>query len=138
VETLAFLRDENENNRTRTYCLGMSKWKQPSVAAFLRSTHQEPVFLRSPSKALAKAEENQGRLVVWASKCTVSFEEECQSKRVNLIKMEDGFLRSKGLGSDLIPPLSLVLDNEGIYYNPNHPSELETLIERGRFTENSL
>ncbi|PRA45739.1 hypothetical protein CQ062_23925 [Ochrobactrum sp. MYb68] len=138
VETLAFLRDENENNRTRTYCLGMSKWKQPSVAAFLRSTHQEPVFLRSPSKALAKAKENHGRLVIWASKCTVSLEEECQSKCVNLIKMEDGFLRSKGLGSDLIPPLSLVLDNEGIYYNPNHPSELETLIERGRFTENSL
>lgn len=138
IETLAFLRDENELNRTKTYCLGMSKWKQPSVAAFLRSTHQEPVFLRSKSKALAMAQSNDARLVIWSSKCKPSFEKECRSTRVNLMRMEDGFLRSKGLGSDLVPPLSLVLDIEGIYYDPNRPSELETLIERGLFTDSSL
>lgn len=138
IETLAFLRDENELNRTKTFCLGMSKWKQPSVAAFLRSTHQEPTFLQSPSRALAKAKANNGRLVIWASKSNDSFDEQCRTEGVNLLKMEDGFLRSKGLGSDLIPPLSLVLDREGIYYDPNHPSELETFIERGLFTENSL
>lgn len=138
IETLSFLRDENEQNRSKTYCLGISKWKQPSVAAFLRSTHQEPTFLRSPSKGLAKAKANNGRLVIWASKIKDSFDEQCRAEGVNLLKMEDGFLRSKGLGSDLIPPLSLVLDCEGIYYDPNHPSELETFIEQGLFTESSL
>jgi len=104
----------------------------------LRSTQQEPTFLRSPSKALAKAKANNGRLVIWASKSNVSFEEKCRAERVNLLKMEDGFLRSKGLGSNLIPPLSLVLDGEGIYYDPNRPSELETIIEQGIYTESSL
>ena len=43
-------------------------------------------------------------------------------------QLEDGFLRSKGLGAQLVPPLSLVLDRKGIYFDPNRPSDLEALI----------
>ncbi|WP_375247452.1 capsular polysaccharide biosynthesis protein [Planktomarina temperata] len=42
--------------------------------------------------------------------------------------LEDGFLRSKGLGAQLVAPLSLVLDRAGIYFDPNRPSDLETMI----------
>ena len=42
--------------------------------------------------------------------------------------VEDGFLRSKGLGADLVPPMSLVLDDLGIYFDPTRPSRLETFI----------
>lgn len=42
--------------------------------------------------------------------------------------VEDGFIRSQGLGAKLVPPLSLVLDETGIYYDPTRPSRLETLI----------
>ena len=45
--------------------------------------------------------------------------------------MEDGFIRSKGLGSDFIRPGSLVLDDLGIYYDPRQPSRLEQLIRNG-------
>ncbi|WP_299351469.1 capsular polysaccharide biosynthesis protein [uncultured Shimia sp.] len=41
---------------------------------------------------------------------------------------EDGFLRSRGLGAQLVPPLSLVLDDLGIYYDPSGESRLERLI----------
>ena len=44
------------------------------------------------------------------------------------IRVEDGFLRSRGLGADLIPPLSLVCDDLGIYYDPARASRLEQLI----------
>ena len=44
--------------------------------------------------------------------------------------MEDGFLRSKGLGAELVPAASLVLDDLGIYYDPSRPSRLEVLIEQ--------
>ncbi len=44
------------------------------------------------------------------------------------VRVEDGFLRSRGLGARLVPPLSLVTDDQGIYYDPTRPSELETLI----------
>lgn len=46
------------------------------------------------------------------------------------IRIEDGFLRSRGLGAELIPPLSLVCDDAGIYYDPTRPSRLEELIAR--------
>jgi len=42
--------------------------------------------------------------------------------------MEDGFIRSVGLGSDLIRPLSLAVDQHGIYFDPRHPSDLESLL----------
>lgn len=43
--------------------------------------------------------------------------------------VEDGFLRSVGLGTDE-PPLSIVVDDVGIYYDANMPSRLEKLVQR--------
>lgn len=43
-------------------------------------------------------------------------------------RVEDGFLRSRGLGASLVPPLSLVADRTGIYYDPTRESDLERLI----------
>lgn len=43
-------------------------------------------------------------------------------------RVEDGFLRSRGLGAELVPPLSLVTDDLGIYYDPTRPSRLEDWI----------
>ncbi|MFD1333889.1 beta-3-deoxy-D-manno-oct-2-ulosonic acid transferase, partial [Methylopila musalis] len=45
-------------------------------------------------------------------------------------RLEDGFLRSVGLGAAFTPALSLVLDEAGIYYDPSVPSELENLLNR--------
>ncbi len=45
-------------------------------------------------------------------------------------RVEDGFLRSRGLGAELVPPLSLILDRSGIYFDPSRPSDLETLISK--------
>ncbi|CUH38484.1 Capsule polysaccharide biosynthesis protein [Jannaschia seosinensis] len=46
------------------------------------------------------------------------------------VRIEDGFLRSRGLGADLIPPLSLVLDRQGLYLDPTRRSDLEDAIIR--------
>lgn len=138
VELLTFLREQNELNKQKTVCVGISKWKQPSVAAFLRSTYQEPEFYKSEKKALSIAKNQDARIVVWASKCTRDFEKSCKEQSVKLIKMEDGFLRSNGLGSDLVPPLSLVMDTHGIYYDPTQISDLEQCIESGIFSKEAI
>src|SRR5690606_987596 len=41
----------------------------------------------------------------------------------------DGFLRSVGLGVSGAPPLSIVVDELGIYYDATRPSALERLLE---------
>lgn len=49
------------------------------------------------------------------------------------IRIEDGFLRSVGLGADLVRPLSWALDSRGIYYDAGAPSDLEHLLQHAGF-----
>ena len=48
--------------------------------------------------------------------------------------MEDGFVRSVGLGSNLFRPLSLVVDKRGMYYDPQTASDLEHLLQQGQWS----
>ncbi|MCW1543811.1 capsular polysaccharide biosynthesis protein, partial [Campylobacter jejuni] len=41
--------------------------------------------------------------------------------------VEDGFIRSISLGSDLTRPFSLIVDDKGLYIDPNKASKLEEL-----------
>lgn len=57
---------------------------------------------------------------------------------VRIVRMEDGFLRSVGLGADLTRPLSWVMDDQGIYYDATAPSRLETLLQQDTFPPEEL
>lgn len=48
--------------------------------------------------------------------------------------VEDGFLRSVGLGADLIRPISWVFDDVGIYFDATRPSRLENILSTTRFS----
>jgi len=54
---------------------------------------------------------------------------------VRVVRLEDGFLRSVGLGADLVAPLSWVLDARGIYYSSQVASDLEHLLQSAVFDE---
>lgn len=51
-----------------------------------------------------------------------------------VIRIEDGFLRSAGLGSDFTAPGSLVVDSTGLYFDPGHTSDLEILLNTADVT----
>lgn len=53
--------------------------------------------------------------------------------QVRVVRLEDGFLRSVGLGADLTRPVSWVLDTRGIYYDARSPSDLEVLLQSSEF-----
>ncbi|MBC7513839.1 MAG: beta-3-deoxy-D-manno-oct-2-ulosonic acid transferase [Herminiimonas sp.] len=55
------------------------------------------------------------------------------AESVRIVRVEDGFLRSVGLGADLIHPASWVIDGSGIYYDATRPSDLELLLQAGGF-----
>jgi capsular polysaccharide export protein len=57
---------------------------------------------------------------------------------VRIVRLEDGFLRSVGLGADLTRPLSWVMDDVGIYYDATRPSALERLLQHGGFAAPQL
>jgi capsular polysaccharide export protein len=52
-----------------------------------------------------------------------------------VLRIEDGFLRSVGLGADLTRPLSWVIDDLGIYFDATRPSRLEHLLRLHDFDD---
>lgn len=57
------------------------------------------------------------------------------SPTVRVVRVEDGFVRSVGLGADLVRPLSLSFDSRGIYFDATVPSDLEHLLQHAHFDE---
>lgn len=51
-----------------------------------------------------------------------------------VLQVEDGFLRSVGLGGDLHRPLSWVVDHRGLYYDATRPSDLEAWLASAELT----
>ncbi|MFK7835363.1 MAG: capsular polysaccharide biosynthesis protein [Sulfitobacter sp.] len=95
----------------------MRMWKRKPLQEFF-GTYKPLIFEDDP----AKARQSERPWMVWAGKAQVGHED--------AMRVEDGFLRSRGLGAELIPPLSLVCDDLGIYYDPTKPSRLEEWIAR--------
>ena len=114
AQVRAFREDRNGH-----VAAGMRLWKRRRLQDFFG--HPKPLIFRdTPTEAAALAQAKNRTLLVWASKAPAD---------LACLRVEDGFLRSRGLGAALIPPLSLVTDNLGIYYDPTRPSRLEALIQ---------
>lgn len=105
---------------------GLTLWKRNILAPFLRTRSNKVNF----SKRFA----GESACVVWGIKGEARWRAEAQQHQLPQWLMEDGFLRSAGLGSDLHPPLSLVLDKTGIYYDATRPSDLEQLLSNSNLT----
>lgn len=103
--------------------LGMRMWKRGRMQAFFGG--EKPlVFAKNAAQASEIAKKSGRTLLAWGSTPALS-----EDSPVPLMRVEDGFLRSRGLGAELVPPLSLITDDQGIYFDPEHPSRLEKLIQ---------
>ena len=129
ITLLAEQRRINERNAGYHACVGFRFWKRSHARAFLHSTRGKTEFFYNRKQAIAAARCHKGDVVSWASREPAGLALRCASGGVPLKRMEDGFLRSVGLGSDYFRPGSLVLDDEGMYYDPSRPSRLETLLQ---------
>jgi len=138
LEHLALQRRMFAENRRELVCLGMSYWKRPFVRRFLRSPGRRVRFVQNASELTRLPPSRELTAVVWASKQTPELTRWAEEAHVPLWHMEDGFLRSAGLGSDLTAPGSLVLDPDGIYYDPSRPSALERILQTAEFSTEEL
>ncbi|MDN5785580.1 capsular polysaccharide biosynthesis protein [Pseudorhodobacter sp.] len=106
--------------------VGMRLWKRGRLQAFF-GRYTPLRFVDEPAKAMANAPRTGRDLLVWAGKEPDAFL--ALNHPVKVRRVEDGFLRSRGLGAELVPPLSIVADDCGIYYDPSRESRLERLIQ---------
>jgi capsular polysaccharide export protein len=117
--------------------IGIAPWKRRRVRSMLRNAHG-PAIARDPARAIALARERGGAIGCWATRVPPGLERAAHAAGVPLWWIEDGFLRSAGLGAALVQPCSLTLDRRRPHYDPAGPSDLEVLLQTADFDATML
>ena len=136
AEGLALLADWMEAERTNravSACIGIARWKRRQVAALLAHGGGTPAFVGGVREAVQRARAEGGSVLAWAAACPDAVAASIRGQGVPLRLLEDGFIRSRGLGARFLPGASYSLDGHGAYYDPRQPSDLEMLLKEGRF-----
>ncbi|WP_226662937.1 capsular polysaccharide biosynthesis protein [Microbulbifer aggregans] len=132
IRLLAEQKRYSQQLRGNWLALGFSPWKRQFVPDFLGRPASLQFVADDPSQLNGRARDTQ--VVAWASGLSRVVAETSKKRGLRLWQLEDGFLRSVGLGSDLVRPLSLVLDSSGIYYDATARSDLESILSKEVFT----
>ena len=133
IRLCGFWRRLIDRNREIGSAVGFAFWKRPTATPLLWDGSDGPRFASrmkgiDPSRAVA----------VWKARVAPSLLVELARSGAKLIEVEDGFIRSAGLGADCVPPLSIVVDRLGAHFDPQGPTELEQLIAEGPFPPERL
>lgn len=121
------------------FVIGFRRWKAYSLHPILCRLFAQVHYFRHIQTAQSFRLPENAVLAAWGANAKSEAAAALASQKgLPFIRIEDGFLRSVGLGSDLIAPSSLVLDECGIYFNPNSPSSLEKLLNTQEWHEHDL
>lgn len=125
-------------NRGVSACIGIARWKRRQVGALLAREEGAPEFTNNIARAIGRARAEGGAVVAWAAACPDTLAETIRRQGVELRLLEDGFVRSRGLGARFLPGASYSLDARGAYYDPRQPSTLEAILAEGNFAPDLL
>ena len=103
----------------RLFVAGFTPWKRPLLR--LCFAQSDLTFIDDLAQVPADA-----TLVAWGTRVDAA----ALPPGVAVLRVEDGFLRSVGLGVDLVRPLSWVIDRRGLHFDPRRPSDLEVLLSQ--------
>lgn len=113
-----------EQNRDIDFAAGFAFWKRTTLAPLLWPGERGVPFTDDLAAATA-----QSVAAVWTSRLPRKTKDQIARHRPQIIEVEDGFIRSSGLGANCVPPLSIIADRRGIYFDPNKPSDLEHILQ---------
>ncbi|HEC1812647.1 TPA: capsular polysaccharide biosynthesis protein [Campylobacter lari] len=134
IYTLAKYKKIEQANSNTLYFLGFTLWKRWFMKPFFKAKNNKIIFLNSLNE-LYKAKLNfEDKIFIWGKKYDKTSLAKDFSNEIFLV--EDGFLRSVFLGSDLTRPFSLIIDSKGLYVDPSKPSDLEDILQNYVFDEN--
>jgi len=125
----------NENRRiskffqNKTFGLNLTPWKARQINRFIYKASGTRIGFNKSFQNKMK------NIIVWGK----SPKSDKYINKVNeFISVEDGFIRSVGLGGELYPPLSLLFDKKGIYYDSDKSNQLEELLQNRILTNEEL
>jgi len=117
VEHLALQRRMRARFPEKMYAIGFSVWKRQAFNEFMAGSD-----VRYPKKN-RRVVPKGATVAIWGNTPRDDVPRDSP-----LIRVEDGFLRSVGLGAERRRPMSLALDPVGIYYDSSRPSALENIL----------
>jgi capsular polysaccharide export protein len=118
--------------------LGVKRHKQHNIRRFFSSRWGQLTFAEDSPQLVADVARQAGKLLVWAAREPADLRTRATTANVPLWRVEDGFLRSVGLGAMNAPALSLVLDRCGMHFDARTESDLQTLLQHAEFDRDTL
>ena len=134
-EKVAWLRERFTANAQPTVLVGISRWKRAALDVFATGPHGPPIHVMTAEDAVAEARPRGARILAWATRMPERLPALCAENGLALARIEDGFLRSVGLGASLRPGASIVVDDTGIYYDPHTESRLARILRTETFAD---
>ena len=115
-----------ESNRRFAAIFGVAGWKRVTIDPLLWDG-TGPVRYRSNLRAddLAAGD----AVLAWMARTDEGALAALSRRGIDLGEIEDGMIRSSGLGANCVPPLSIAVDALGPHFDPSRPSELENLLQ---------
>ncbi len=129
IEYLYEIRKINDFFPNNLNCLNLTPWKARQINRYLSGLIDIKIV---PFKRHKQSMKN---VLVWGKSNNPVNE---LIKTDTFISVEDGFIRSVGLGGDLFRPMSLLFDKKGIHYDYANPSDLEDLLQNRVVNEQEL
>ncbi|EAJ6136095.1 capsular polysaccharide biosynthesis protein [Campylobacter lari] len=134
IHTLAKYKKIEQVNSNTLYFLGFTLWKRWFMKPFFKAKNNKIIFLNSLDELYKAKLNSEDKIFIWGKKYDKALLVKDFSNEIFLV--EDGFLRSVFLGSDLTRPFSLIVDSKGLYVDPSKPSDLEDILQNYVFDEN--
>lgn len=104
------------------FAFGFSRFWRKTLQRFVQGS--EITFLNNENQ-LPK----QGTVLCWGRRALPSIH-----AGLSLVRLEDGFIRSVGLGAQFAEPMSWIIDQQGLYFDATQPSDLEVMLQTMQLT----
>ena len=131
----------------KAFMFGFSLWKHSFIPPFMPNFKPQNIIFINPfftshfKSALKKGlhqEAHNCEIFIWGRKNFGRIESFAKENAIPITRVEDGFIRSISLGSDLTRPFSQVFDSSGIYFDATTQSDLETILNHTIFNQTLL
>lgn len=123
-----FFRNKNKYNTT-ILAINIAPWKRELFNNLYANSNIVYVPLKADLYSYKKYINNSKKveILIWGYKECINVEQFAKDYKVPIVRVEDGFLRSLGLGIDKVLPMSLCFDRTGLYYNAEVLSDFEQI-----------
>ncbi len=123
-----------DQNRQHCAIYGIARWKRVATNALLWDG-EGPVRYAGARSPLPAAGDS---VLAWVSRAPKATMLALAGRGVRVGEIEDGMIRSQGLGANCVPPLSIIVDPIGVHFDPSTPSLLERILSETEFHPDKL